>query len=39
MNLFRTLRVYDGTVQWIHGQDISPEWLSDDGEILINNTK
>jgi hypothetical protein len=33
-NLFSTVKVYEGTAQWVHGQDISPEWLYEDGTIV-----
>jgi hypothetical protein len=30
-DLFNTVKVWEGTVQWIHGQDICPQWLYEDG--------
>lgn len=32
VSLFNTVKVWEGTVQWIHGQDICPDWLYTDGE-------
>lgn len=29
--LFNTVKIWEGTVQWIHGQDISPDWVYQDG--------
>ena len=34
VSLFNTVKVWEGTVQWIHGQDICPEWLYEEGEIV-----
>jgi len=36
VSLFNTVKVWEGTVQWIHGQDISPDWLYEDGEDYLN---
>ncbi|SDH44870.1 DUF2442 domain-containing protein [Desulfosporosinus hippei] len=32
VSLFKTVKVWEGTVQWLHGQDICPQWLYDEGE-------
>ena len=34
-SLFNTVKVWEGTVQWVHGQDICPEWLYEDGEVIL----
>jgi len=32
VSLFMTVKVWEGTVQWIHGQDICPQWLYEEGK-------
>ena len=32
ISLFNTVKVWEGTVQWIHGQDICPQWLYEEGK-------
>ncbi|OLN33835.1 DUF2442 domain-containing protein [Desulfosporosinus metallidurans] len=32
IELFNTVKVWEGTVRWIDGQDICPKWLYDEGE-------
>lgn len=32
VSLFNTVKVWEGTVQWIHGQDICPDWLYEEAE-------
>ena len=32
IELFNTVKVWEGTVRWIHCQDICPKWLYEEGE-------
>lgn len=32
VSLFNTVKVWEGTVQWVHGQDICPQWLYEEGK-------
>ena len=39
INLFKTVKVFDGTIQWIHEQDLCPDTLYLNSVPLENNKK